>query len=163
MNKYNPFIRWCIRRDLDAVMEIEKSVHDPWKQEWVIDCLREKDCIAMVAEVDEKVLGYMLYRLKPSYLYLYRFGVHVDHRHSGLGTQMLDKMKSKIIMSTSRKSIRIDVREKNLDLQLFLKKCKFKAIRVLRNDWSDTGEDTYRFTFRKSQCSTMKKSEIYTV
>src|SRR4051812_2604533 len=44
-------IRWMIRRDMAEVLEIERSAFEfPWFEEEFIRCLRQRNCIGMVAE-----------------------------------------------------------------------------------------------------------------
>ena len=60
----NVHIRWMIRRDMPEVLEIEQSSFEfPWTEEDFIRCLRQRNCIGMVAEYDEKVVGFMIYEL----------------------------------------------------------------------------------------------------
>ena len=57
-------IRWMIRRDMMEVLEIEnQSFEFPWSEEDFIRCLRQRNCIGMVAEHDERVAGFMIYEL----------------------------------------------------------------------------------------------------
>lgn len=45
----NVHIRWMIRRDMQEVLEIEKSGFEfPWSEEDFIRCLRQRNCIGMV-------------------------------------------------------------------------------------------------------------------
>ena len=47
-------IRWMIRRDMSDVLEIENNSFEfPWFEEDFIRCLRQRNCIGMVAEYDE--------------------------------------------------------------------------------------------------------------
>jgi len=47
-------IRWMIRRDMPEVLEIEdRSFEFSWSEEDFIRCLRQRNCIGMVAEHDE--------------------------------------------------------------------------------------------------------------
>ena len=53
----NVHIRWMIRRDMSEVLEIEKSSFEfPWSEEDFIRCLRQRNCIGMVAEFDDRVV-----------------------------------------------------------------------------------------------------------
>jgi ribosomal protein S18 acetylase RimI-like enzyme len=60
-------IRWMIRRDFPEVLAIEtESFRFPWLEEDFIRCLRQRNCIGMVAEHDERVVGFMVYELDKS-------------------------------------------------------------------------------------------------
>ena len=81
-------IRWMIRRDMPEVLEIEeRSFEFPWTEEDFIRCLRQRNCIGMVAEHDERVVGFMIYELHKTRLHLLNFCVHRDLRRRGVGTQ----------------------------------------------------------------------------
>ena len=65
--KQSVHIRWLIRRDMDAVLEIESASFEfPWTEDEFINCLRQRDCIGMVAEYAEQVVGFMVYELQPT-------------------------------------------------------------------------------------------------
>ena len=57
-------IRWMIRRDMPDVLEIERQDFEfPWIDEDFIRCLRQRNCIGMVAEHEDHVVGFMIYEL----------------------------------------------------------------------------------------------------
>ena len=48
-------IRWLIRRDMDDVLAIERaSFQFPWTEEEFLCCLRQRNCIGTVAELDHR-------------------------------------------------------------------------------------------------------------
>ncbi len=69
-------IRWMIRRDMPEVLAIEnRSFEFPWSDEDFIRCLRQRNCIGMVAEYDERVVGFMIYELHKNRLHVLNFAV----------------------------------------------------------------------------------------
>ena len=51
-------IRWMIRRDMAGVLEIEKLGFEfSWSEEDFVRCLRQRNCIGMVCEYEERVAG----------------------------------------------------------------------------------------------------------
>ena len=53
-------IRWMIRRDMPEVLQAEQASFEfPWTEEDFLRCLRQRNCIGMVAEQGEKVVGFM--------------------------------------------------------------------------------------------------------
>ena len=51
-------IRWMIRRDMPEVLQTEQlSFEYAWNEEDFLRCLRQRNCIGMVAEHGEKVEG----------------------------------------------------------------------------------------------------------
>ena len=62
-------IRWMIRRDMAEVLDIEnESFEFPWQEEDFLRCLKQRNCIGMVAEQDDQVLGQLLLRLQVAVL-----------------------------------------------------------------------------------------------
>lgn len=141
-------IRWMIRRDMASVLEIEnRSFEFSWAEEDFIRCLRQRNCIGMIAEHDSRVVGSMIYELHRNRLHVLNFAVHPDFRRRRIGTAMLNKLAGKL--SPQRRSrIMLEVRETNLDAQLFFRDCGFRAVSLLRDFYEDTTEDAYLFCYR---------------
>jgi ribosomal-protein-alanine N-acetyltransferase len=136
-------VRWMIRRDMPQVLAIEQSSFEfPWAEEDFFRCLRQRNCIGMVAESGEDLLGFMIYELHRNRLHLLNFAVAEEARRRGVGGQMLDKLINKL-SSQRRNRILLEVRETNLAAQLFYRQRGFKAISVLRDFYDDTTEDAY--------------------
>ncbi len=143
-------IRWMIRRDMLEVLQIEESSSDyPWCEEDFLRCLRQRNCIGMVAELGEQVVGFMIYELHKNRLHILNFAVDPKLRRMNIGRQMIQKLISKL-SSHRRSSISVELRETGLAAQLFFRSAGFKAIRVQRERFADTGEDAYLLSYRVS-------------
>ena len=141
-------IRWMIRRDMPEILEIEdRSFEFPWSEEDFIRCLRQRNCIGMVAECDDRIVGFMIYELHKNRLHILNFAVHPNFRHQGDGTQMAHKLIGKL-SHQRRTRILLEVRETNLPAQLFFRDAGFRAISVLRDFYEDTVEDAYLMELR---------------
>ena len=141
-------IRWMIRRDMPAVLRIESECFEfSWTEEDFIRCLRQRNCIGMVAEVDGRVVGFMIYELHKSRLHVLNFAVDPAHRRRGIGSQMVSKLLAKLSQER-RNRVMLEVRETNLAAQLFFKSLDFKAVSVLREFYDDAEEDAYLMQFR---------------
>ena len=141
-------IRWMIRRDMPEVLEIEnESFEFPWTDEDFIRCLRQRNCIGMVAEAEGRVLGFMIYELHNTRIHLLNFAVASDGRRQGVGSRMVDKLVSKL-SHQRRTRIALEVRETNLAAQLFFRKNGFRAVSVLKNFYEDSPEDAYVMQYR---------------
>jgi ribosomal-protein-alanine N-acetyltransferase len=139
-----------IRRDMSDVLSIERSSFDhSWTEEDFLQCLRQRNCIGMVAEQNDRVTGFMIYELHKSRLHLLNFAVAPSYRRTGVGAQMVSKLIGKLT-SHRRSRISLAVRERNLDAQLFFRALDFRAVRVLRNYYEDTAEDAFLMEFRVS-------------
>ena len=141
-------IRWMIRRDMPEVLQIEQDSFDySWTEEDFLRCLRQRNCIGMVAEHGEKVVGFMIYELHKNKLHILNFAVSPHCRRMGVGNQMTAKLVSKL-SSHRRTRITLEVRETNLAAQLFFRSQNFKAVRVLRAFYEDSGEDAFLMQYR---------------
>lgn len=142
-------LRWLIRRDMPEVLRIEQgSFEFPWTDEDFLCCLRQRNGIGMVAEHDHKIVGFMIYdELHKSRLHILKFAVAPEARRQSVGSQMVTRLVEKL-SAKRRNEITLEVRERNLDAQLFFKREAFRAINVLRKHYDDTGEDAYTMRFQ---------------
>jgi ribosomal-protein-alanine N-acetyltransferase len=92
----------------------------------------------------------MIYELHKNKLHILNFAVCPSHRRIGIGRQMIAKLIGKL-SSHRRTRITLAVRETNLTAQLFFQKQEFKAVKVLRNYYEDSGEDAYLMHFAISE------------
>jgi ribosomal-protein-alanine N-acetyltransferase len=140
-------IRWMIRRDMPEVLAIEHAGHEfPWCEEEFLRVLRQRNCIGMVAEYGERVVGFMIYELHKSKLQVLDFAVHPEFRRQGVGRQMVAKLAGKL-SSHRRTRIMLQVRERSLAAQLFYRVQGFRATEVVREHFEDTGEDAYTMQY----------------
>lgn len=145
-------IRWMVRRDMPQVMEIEREAFEfAWSDDEFLQCLKHRDCIGMVAEIDGRIAGFMLYGLHQTTLHLLNFAVSKSHRRQGIGSQMVAKLVSKLSQQR-REAITTEVRERNLAAQMFFRSCGFVATEVIHGHYVDTDEDAYRFVFELGEC-----------
>lgn len=125
------------------VLKIEReSFEFHWTEEDFLCCLRQRNCIGMVAEQDNHVVGFMIYELYKSKLHVLNFAVAPALRRAGIGSQMIEKLINKLSQQR-RKQISLHVRETNLPAQLFFQHHSFRATCVLRDHYKDTCEDAY--------------------
>lgn len=136
-------IRWMIARDLPEVAQIEeKSFLYPWTHEDFLRFLRERDCIGMVVEQGETIVGFMVYELHKTKLSILNMAVHPCHRRNGIGVEMVAKLISKLAFN-KRTKITLEVRETNLLAQKFFRSQGFLAKKVLKRHYKDSDEDAY--------------------
>ncbi len=141
-------IRWLIRRDMPEVLRIEQeSFEYTWTEEYFLTCLRQRNCIGMVAEHNNRIVGFMIYELHKSMIQVLNFAVAPEFRQQGIGRQMVQRVIDKLSQQR-RREIVLEVRETNLPAQLFFRKMDFRAVSVLRNYFEDAGEDAYVLQYR---------------
>lgn len=152
-------IRWMIRRDMEAVLQIENECFQfPWDEDEFIRCIRRRNCIAMVAEWGDEILGFMVYELHKNRIQLLNIAVAEDNRRFGVGSAMIDKLAGKL-SHERRNRILLEVRETNLGGQLFFRANGFKALSVLREFYEDSDEDAYLMQLRHVEPSRLISSD----
>jgi [ribosomal protein S18]-alanine N-acetyltransferase len=140
-------IRWMIRRDMPEVLSIEHAGFEyPWCEEEFLRVLRQRNCIGMVAEHGERIVGFMIYELHRNKIHVLDFATHAEFRRRGVGRQMVAKLVGKL-SNQRRNRISLYVRETNLHAQLFFKVVGFRAMEVMREHYADTGEDAYSMQY----------------
>lgn len=140
-------IRWMIRKDMEEVLAIERGCFDiPWRAEDFVKVLRQRNAIGMVCEHgrSHKVAGFMLYELHKTRLHLLNFAVDPRYHRTGIGSQMVQKLKDKL-SAQRRVSITLEVRETNLAAQLFFRDMGFVATSVLKRFYDNSDEDAIFF------------------
>jgi ribosomal-protein-alanine N-acetyltransferase len=142
------YIRWMVRSDLSSVVAIEKDVFDyPWSEQEFLIAQRQRNCIGMVAERKKEVVGYMVYELHRDRIELLNFAVRARSQRLGVGSAMVEKLKSKLAYER-RNKISLEIRERNLDGQLFFRQAGFKCTSILHG-WYAVEEESvaYRMQF----------------
>ncbi len=144
-------IREMIRRDMPEVLSIESRAFDfPWREEEFIRSLRQRNRIGMVAESNQRIVGFMVYELHKNRLHILNLAVDYDFRKMSVGRQMIDKLKRKLsfVSFDRRARIMLELRETNVDGCMFVKSQGFRAVRIMRDFYKDIAEDAYLFQFK---------------
>ncbi len=140
-------VRWMLREDLEAVLRIEhESFEFPWSESEFLACIQRPNCIAMVAVVQEKVVGYMIYEMGPQWFQILNLAVDAEYRRSGVGRALVQRLINKL-SPRRRYKISLQVRETNLPAQLFFRALGFRAKAILHDHYPDTAEDAYLMTY----------------
>ena len=148
-------VRWMIRRDMSEVIGIEQQAFEfPWSEEDFTRCLRQRNCIGMVAEVGDSVVAFMIYELHRTRLQVLNFAVRRSHRRLAIGTQMMGKLFAKLSLER-RDRILLEVRERNLPAQLFFRSLGYRAISVLKDFYEDSTEDAYLMQYQSHEAATV--------
>lgn len=143
-------IHWLTKQDLRQVMSIELEKDTcPWTEDDFTTILKEKESIGITIKLDGKLIGFLIYKLYRIDIKILNFGIHPNHRNIGAGTFLIHKITDRL-ESFKRRRILVRVRESNLSAQQFLRTIGFKAIKVRRKYFSDSGEDAYVFEYKTS-------------
>lgn len=139
-------IRWMIRRDLPDVLDIDaRSFFEPWSEADFVTQLRRRECIPHVLELDERVVGYLLFNQLKDRLQVLRLAVHPGWRRMNVATDLVLHLLRRL--HEARQRIVLDCPERLLEAQLFLRATSFQATAILPGYCAD-GSDAYRFELR---------------
>jgi ribosomal-protein-alanine N-acetyltransferase len=105
----------------------------------------------------------MIYELHKTRLHILNFAVHTDYRRRDVGSAMIHKLVSKL-SHQRRNRILLEVRETNLEAQLFFRDSGFRAVSVLRDFYDDTTEDAYlmQYVYQPSESEVAMPSDRIT-
>lgn len=153
-------IRWLIRRDMPEVLAIEDAcfLWDGWRERDWLSKLRQRNCIAVVAEVGHthgcNVVGYLAYELHQSrcrqrrHFEMINLAVHPDHQRRGIGTALVRHLIGKCENGKSAyHAVSLRVSELNLGAQLFFAGLGFRGLGVEHGYWATSDEDAYVLQF----------------
>lgn len=93
-------MRWLIRPDMDAVLDIEKEgSKNPWSMQNLHDVLKQRNSIGFVAVCPktQKIKGYAIYELNNTKINIIKLVTAPDARHQGIGTQLFIHMANKLV------------------------------------------------------------------
>ena len=125
------YLRYMLRQDLDAVVAIDKDLFDfPWTKAEFVLAMQQKNTIGMVVERNEEVVGYMVYEIHRHKIHVLNFAVRARSQRLGIGRELVERLKSRLHFK-QREMIVTEVRESNLDAQLFFKSQGFKCTSIL--------------------------------
>lgn len=148
-------IRWMVPRDLDGVVSIDRRsfAENPWTGDDFLEYLRASNCIAMISEIGDTVVGYMIYELHRNHLKLAALAVDPDHRRQSVATDLVEKLFYKV-EKHHRAGAELIVGDDNYAAQALFKKCGFRAVSVVK-DYYGPRDDGYRMRWANKNPSTV--------
>jgi len=154
-------VRWMIRDDMPEVMEIENFCFTlPWSENEYISVLRQSNCRGKVAQTGRgEVVGLLVYLIERNSLVVLNLAVHPDYWRRGVATQLLASVVGKLAHHRQR-HLKIEVRERNLTAQLFLRSCGLKAVRITHRAYEDNDEDCITFQYELPECDEPRRQEF---
>lgn len=119
--------RWIIRSDMDEVFAIEHdSFPCPWTEDEFRCCLMQRNVIGVVAELNYKIVGFVIYELHKSALRILNLAVATDVRRQCVGRQMVQRLIDKLAQQRRREVV-LDVTDANTTAHMFFAACGFRA------------------------------------
>ena len=145
----NDGIRWLLRRDIDQILEIEKTCFftDPWCENDFIICLKQESCMGIVFEDKNNIIGYLVCEFNQYNIEVLKLAIQPIQQRRGFGRHLLSDIKNRLTKK-QREFISVKVPDDNLNAQLFFQKNGFINTRVLKNDGdSNCKNDVYLMKF----------------
>ena len=127
--------------DLDEVMEIERSsFRFPWSTGFFLQELQASCARSILAEIEGRIVGYILFWLLPGAVDIHNIAVHMNFRRRGIARALLDR----VVIEAKRQSdlrVLLEVRRSNLAAQKLYESMGFVTTTIRKNYYSDDGED----------------------
>lgn len=127
--------------DLDEVMAIERtSFRHPWSSNFFLEELQVACARSIVAQINDKIVGYVLFWLLPKEIDIHNIAVHTGFRRQRVGQTLLHQV---IEQARSRNSARVtlEVRVSNIAAQKLYDSVGFVSQGLRKGYYSDDGED----------------------
>jgi [ribosomal protein S18]-alanine N-acetyltransferase len=127
--------------DLDEVMAIERtSFRYPWSSNFFLEELQVVCARSIVAQVNDKIVGYVLFWLLPEEIDIHNIAVHTDFRRQRVGQTLLHQV---VEQARSRNSARVtlEVRVSNIAAQKLYDSVGFVSQGLRKGYYSNDGED----------------------
>ena len=133
--------RSMTRADLDDVMAIERTAFTyPWSSRFFLQELEVECARSILAEVNGRIVGYVLFWLLPDEVDIHNIAVHREFRRRGLGRILLHQV---IARAQRRLSLRVtlEVRISNIGARKLYESMEFAVTGSRKGYYSDNGED----------------------
>jgi [ribosomal protein S18]-alanine N-acetyltransferase len=137
----NVLFRPMINADLEQILEIEKaSFKYPWSRRFFLEEVQVECARAVVAEIADRVIGYVLFWLLPDDVDVHNIAVHPDYRRRAIGRSLLEYVVA-AAQQRSSAHVTLEVRKSNEAAQQLYKSLGFAITGERRGYYSDDGED----------------------
>ncbi len=149
-SRMNP--RWFEGGDLEEILWItQTSYADPLERSELETLIKSTGSIVRVVAIDERVVGFVLYRQSETRdgLDILELAVHSEYRRIGVGRMLVGLAWSRLATKNFLRTLTVVVRESTLFAHCFFRELGFKAVKTLRNHFPNTGEDGYVFVRRR--------------
>ena len=127
--------------DIDEMMTIERaSFNSPWSARFFLEEIRVSYAKSVLAEVEGRIVGYIIYWQLPKEVDIHNLAVHPEYRRQGIGRSLLG---SAIDSAKGQDCNRVtlEVRKSNQAAQQLYYSLGFVERGVRKGYYSDDGED----------------------
>jgi len=142
-------VRYIKSSDFFAVSDIENDNFSiPWKIKDFKIILKSKKNHGLVAEINDELVGYIVYHIEQDQLKIINMSVATSFRRNKVGSFLIQKLILELSKSNpNRKKISLTVSDKNIFAHLFFKSLGFKAIGVTKSFFG-LNHDGYDFVYQ---------------
>ena len=127
--------------DVENVIAIERaSFRFPWSTRFFLDELQVDCAHSILAEVDGRIVGYVLFWILAEEVDIHNIAVHPDFRRQGIGRLLLEQVVA-AARRQERLRVTLDVRCSNASAQSLYLSLGFVARGLRKGYYSDNGED----------------------
>jgi ribosomal-protein-alanine N-acetyltransferase len=112
----------------------------PWSSRFFLQELDVECARSLLAEVEGRIVGYVLFWLLPNEVDIHNIAVHAEFRRRGLGRLLLHQV---IARAQRQLSVRVtlEVRMSNIGARRLYESMGFVTTGVRKGYYSDNGED----------------------
>lgn len=133
--------------DIEKVIAIERaSFQFPWSTRFFLDELQVDCARSLLAEVEGRIVGYVLFWFLPEEVDIHNIAVHPDFRRHGVGRLLLEQVVA-AARHQDRVRVTLDVRFSNVPAQNLYRSFGFVTRGVRKGYYSDNGEDALVMAF----------------
>ena len=132
--------------DIDEIMVIERSSYRfPWSQGFFLQELQVTCARSLLAELDGKIVGYILYWLLPDMVDIHNVATHVNYRRRGIARLLLGQV---LVQAEAHLigRVTLEVRRSNMPAQRLYESFGFINTGLRKGYYSDNGEDALAMT-----------------
>jgi [ribosomal protein S18]-alanine N-acetyltransferase len=127
--------------DIESVIAIERaSFQFPWSTRFFLDELQVDCARSILAEVEGRIVGYVLFWFLAEEVDIHNIAVHPDFRRQGIGRLLLEEVVG-AARRQERLRVTLDVRFSNAQAQNLYRSFGFVTRGLRKGYYSDNGED----------------------
>ncbi|WP_455539642.1 ribosomal protein S18-alanine N-acetyltransferase [Terrisporobacter sp.] len=137
----NLIIRHMTKDDVDAVYKVEEDCFvDPWSKDSIRKELKNDLARYLVAEIDNKIVGYVGVWFVVDEGHITNVAVHSDYRGKKIGDKLVSEM-VELCKENNLVAMTLEVRTSNSVAQNLYRKYGFKMAGIRKEYYSDNKED----------------------
>ena len=137
----NIIIRPMTKDDVDAVYKVEEDCFsDPWSKESIRKELKNNLARYLVAQLDDKIIGYIGVWFVVDEGHITNVAVHSDYRGKKIGDKLVKEM-VELCKENNIVAMTLEVRVSNTIAQNLYRKYGFKMGGIRKEYYSDNKED----------------------